>query len=336
MSEDELGRTIGLIVVPGTIDAVRVPGSRRRPGMDVAARVSAEEMAGTVRRLATLPNLTVLPGPERLSHELSPDDWFVLARRIQDVLERDQVDGVVLTHGTNNLEEIAFFLSLTVSSPKPVVVTGAMLPWNAAATDGPANLIDAVLVAASNASRSMGVVIAFGRDIFAPRNATKVSTHAPSAFAAPGAGALGSVVDDFGVRYTGMARAPGASPLRFDLATVKVLPRVDVVSSYVGADGAMIDACVAAGASGLVTAAGGGGVTTALETEALGRAVAAGVIVCQASRVRGGLVRPTEERQDRGLVAAGNLSPWKARILLMLALTQTRDVDLIRRYFANS
>lgn len=173
LAEDELRRKIGLLVVPGTIDAIVVPGSRRRPGMVASARVPAEEMAATVKRLAALPDLCVLPGPDRLSHDLSPGDWLTISRQIQDVLDRNVVDGVVVTHGTNSLEEIAYFLSLTVASPKPVVVTGAMLPWGVVGSDGILNLIDAVLVAASNRSQSRRVMVSFGRDIFNPRHATK-------------------------------------------------------------------------------------------------------------------------------------------------------------------
>src|SRR3954471_4149237 len=175
LPDNELHRKIGLLVVPGTIDALLVPGSRRRPGMVASARVPPEEMAATVRRLVSLPDLVVLPGPDRLSHHLTPDDWLAISRQIHDVLARNVVDGVVVTHGTNNLEEIAYFLSLTVPSPKPVVVTGAMLPWNAVGHDGTLNLVNAVQVAASNRSRSKGVVVAFGRDVFDPRDVTKVS-----------------------------------------------------------------------------------------------------------------------------------------------------------------
>ena len=192
---------IGLLVVPGTIDALRVPGSRRQPGMIASARVAAEEMVAAISSLAAIPTTCILPGPERLSHELTADDWVEISRKIQNVLDCDAVDGVVVTHGTNNLEEITYFLSLTVKSAKPVVVTGAMLPWNSVGTDGTSNLINAIRVAASEHSRSHGVLVAFGRDVFSPRTATKISTYSLSAFAAPGAGPVGRLDGDNLVRY---------------------------------------------------------------------------------------------------------------------------------------
>jgi L-asparaginase len=330
----ELRPRIGLLVVPGTIDALRVPGSRRQPGMIASARVTAEEMVAAVSSLAAIPTTCIIPGPERLSHELTAVDWVEIFRKIQNVLDCDAVDGVVVTHGTNNLEEITYFLSLTVKSAKPVVVTGAMLPWNNVGTDGTSNLINAIRVAASEHSRSHGVLVAFGRDVFSPRTATKISTHALSAFAAPGAGPVGRLDGDNLVRYYQTPILPAADAPIIDLAAAGAMPRVDVIDSYIGADGVMIDACVDAGAAGLVTAAGGGGVTTTEEHKALLRAADKGVVVCQASRVTGGVVQLTEERVDNGFVAADNLSPWKARILLMLALTQTRDVAKIRHFFA--
>jgi L-asparaginase len=329
----EPGR-IGLMVIPGTIDALEIEGSRRQPGMLASARIAADEIVATIERLAPLPELSILPGPERLSHELKNSDWIDVAQRIQDALDGEMVDALVVTHGTNNLEELAYFLSLTVSSEKPVVVTGAMLPWNSAGADGRWNLINAIRVAASPRSRGRGVIVAFGRDVFESRSVTKVSTHALSAFDAPGGGAIGLLDGDGVVRYNRPAQQRSSEPPPIVLAEASKMPRVDIVASYVGADSVIIDSCVASGAAGLVTAAGGGGIVTPREHAALLRAAAGGVIVCQASRVSGGVAQLTNERLDNGFVAAGDLSPWKARILLMLALTQSRDVSRIRDYFS--
>jgi L-asparaginase len=324
-------RRIGLLAVPGTIDALHVPGSLRQPGMDVSARASAHQMVAAVEsHLADL-EIVVLPGPGRLSHELTGHDWLTVARAVEEALSH-RLDGIVVTHGTNNLEEIAYFLALTLRFDEPVVVTGAMLPWNAPGTDGPFNLIQALRVAASESSRGRGVLIAFGREVFGPRTATKISTIALSAFGAPGAGPLGRLDANEAVRYHEPVLRPALPDI--DLATLGSLPRVDVIASHSGADGALIEASVSAGAAGLVTAAGGGGVTTGAELQALKAAAAQGVVVCQASRVPGGLVQLTRERLAHGFVAAGTLSPWKARILLMLALTHTRDVERVRDLFA--
>jgi L-asparaginase len=276
--------------------------------------------------------ISILPGPQRLSHELTGEDWLTVARAVQRALEADVVDAVVVTHGTNNLEEIAYLLALTIGSEKPVVVTGSMLPWNVLGTDGASNLTQAVRLAAADASRGRGVLIAFGREILAPRSATKISTTALSAFAAPGAGPLGRIDPHGTVRYT--QGSLGHQAPAFHLTNIAGLPRVDVIASHPGADGSIVDACVAAGAAGLVTAAGGGGVTTTAELRALRTAADGGVIVCQASRIPGGVVQLTQERMDNGFVAAGDLSPWKARILLMLALTRSKDLARIRDIFS--
>jgi L-asparaginase len=169
--------------------------------------------------------------------------------------------------------------------------------------------------------------------VFDPRSVTKVSTDSLAAFGAPGAGPVGSL-DGTAVRFVAGPQSPGTDAPEIDIAAVDRLPRVDVICSLPGADGTLIDAAVAAGAAGLVTAAGGRGATSPDELEALLRAAANGVVVCQASRVAGGIAPTTEERLDHGFVAAGDLSPWKARILLMLALSRTRDVATVRHYFA--
>ena len=324
---------VGLMVIGGTIDALEIEGSRRQPGMLASARVAPDEIVATIERLASIPKLDILWGPQRLSHELENSDWIQVAQRIQDVLDGGTADAVVVTHGTNNLEELAYFLSLTVRSEKPVVVTGAMLPWNSVGADGRWNLINAIRVAASPLSWRRGTLVAFGRDVFDPRSLTKMSTHALSAFAAPGAGPVGRLDGDGIVRYNGPPRQRSSEPPPIVLAEASKMPRVDIIMSYVGADGSVIESCVASGAAGLVTAAGGGGVVTPREHAALLRAAAGGVIVCQASRVSGGVAQLTNERLDDGFIAAGDLNPWKARILLMLALTQSQDVDRIRDYF---
>jgi L-asparaginase len=322
------------MVVPGTIDALEIEGSRRQPGMLASARVAADEIVATVQRLMVLPELENLSGPERLSHELENDDWLNVAARIQNALDGDTIDALVVTHGTNNLEELAYFLSLTIRSQKPVVVTGAMLPWNSPGADGRWNLVNAIRIAASPASLGRGVMVAFGRDVFESRSVTKVSTHAMTAFSAPGGGAIGRLDGDGILRYNRPPPPQRSFEPPIVLAAATKIPRVDIIVSYVGADSAVIESCVANGAAGIVTSAGGGGIVTPREHAALLTAAAGGVIVCQASRVSGGVAQLTNERLDDGFVAAGDLNPWKARILLMLALTQSRDVGRVRDYFS--
>jgi len=211
------------------------------------------------------------------------------------------------------------------------VLVGAMRPANGLGADGPLNLVDAVRVAAAPESR--GVVVVLNQTIHAAPWVTKTTTFRPDAFASPDTGPIGYVEADGRVAFH---NRPVLLPerLRFDAGDFLKMPRVDLITSYVGADGVLIDAAVGAHAKGIVMAGTGAGRCTPAEDEALDRAVAAGVVVCQATRVAGGRVLRSPRMRSRGLVTADALSPWKARILLGLALTRTSDVDELQAHFA--
>jgi L-asparaginase/Glu-tRNA(Gln) amidotransferase subunit D len=186
---------------------------------------------------------------------MTPTIWLNLSRAISDTLRaRPDLAGVVVTHGTDTMEETAYFLDLTVGDPRPVVVTGAMRPADGIGIDGPANLYNAVRVAAAGTARDRGTMIVMNDEIFAARDATKANAVRPNAFSAPYRGDLG-VADPEGIVFH---RKPDR-PAVFDISAVRELPRVDIVYSYSGAAGTEVDAFVAAGAKGLVVAATGCG-----------------------------------------------------------------------------
>jgi L-asparaginase type II len=229
------------------------------------------------------------------------------------------------------MEETAYFLDLTVGDTRPVIVTGAMRPADGVGIDGPANLMHAVRVAVSPASRGRGTMILMNDEILAARDATKSNTTRPNAFTAPVRGDLG-VADPEMVVFN----RPASREQTFDISSLRALPRVDIVYSYVGADGADVDALVAAGAKGLVVAATGRGSIPPLQRQAIGRAMQKGVVVVVGSRAGAGGV-PVGDGQgrggDAGTIGTGDLNVQKARVLLMLALTRTSNAKEIATIF---
>jgi L-asparaginase len=323
--------TVVLLSTGGTITSVG------RDRLDLASYIengvhlgpgellSSVPEAGTVAEVREIPYLS---GP---SHGLRHEDWVRLVATLEEILAAPDIDGVVLTHGTNTLEETAYFLSLVLRTAKPVVLTGAMRPSSGIVADGPLNLLEAIRVAAAPQSRNRGVLVVMAEEIFAPRDVTKMSTYRLDAFRSPDGGPIGHADIDGSVRYRHSASQPGEGLPTFDLGGG--LPRVDVVASYVGADGVLIDAAVGAGARGIVSAGTGAGRPTPAELEALTRARDAGVVVCQTSRVGSGVVVASPGLQAKGFVAAGNLGPWKARLLLALALTVSDDPARVQLIF---
>lgn len=322
---------VALVVTGGTIDSL---GKDR---LDLAWYIEAGQRLQSGELLARLPEVESIARVEEVpfrrlpSHALVDKDWLDLVSTIHALFESDRADGVVITHGTNTLEETAYFLTLTLKSDRPVVVTGAMRPASAISADGDLNLLNAIRVAADPSSRQRGALVVLNDTIHAGRDVTKTATYRVQTFQGRDLGPLGYADGDGRVVYYHQTARRHTINSEFDLANLDSLPRVDVVVSYVGADGAMIDAAVAAGAKGIISAGTGAGRPTPAEDEALTRAHEQGVVICQSSRVGSGRVVRSPSLIKRGFVAADNLQPWKARLLLSLALTVTQDPDEIQR-----
>jgi L-asparaginase len=320
---------VAIFFTGGTIDSV---GADR---LDLAWYIEAGQRLEKGAFLERIPEVDSLARVEETSfrrlssHALVDKDWLDLLRTVQD----SQADGVVITHGTNTLEETAYFLNLTLKTDRPVVLVGAMRPSSAISADGYLNLVRAVQVAADPASRGRGVLVVLNDTILGARDVTKTNTYRVQTFSGRDLGPLGYADADGRVVFSHRPDKKHTLQTEFDVFGLDSLPRVDVVVSYVGADGALIDAAVAAGAQGIVSAGTGAGRPTPREDEALDRAVACGVLVCQSSRVGSGRVVRAPSLVQRGMVAADNLVPWKARALLALALTRTRDPAEIQRMF---
>ena len=267
------------------------------------------------------------------STAIGPDEWLRLAQRINALLESDGTDGVVVTHGTATLEETAYFLHLAVKSSKPVVVTGAMRPPTALGTDADLNLLDAIRVAASPAAAGMGVLTVLNNEIQCARDVMKTNTFRVETFKPNELGFLGYADSDGQVV---MYRAPlrrHTAGAEFDVTGLDSLPRVDIVYCYAGSDELLVNAVSANKSDGLILAGFGGGSFPPRAIEAAAKAVDDGMPVILASRSPNGRVVMTPRKDELGFVVSDNLQPQKARILLMLALTLTRERSEIQRMF---
>jgi L-asparaginase len=325
---------IALILTGGTIDSV---GKDR---LDLAWYIEANRRLGTGELLAQVPEVGGIAQVQEVafrrlpSHALVDKDWIDLARKIETIFANDQADGIVVTHGTNTLEETAYFLNLTLKTDKPVMLVGSMRPSSALSADGYLNVLNAVRVAADPQSRGQGCLVVMNETIFSGRDVTKNATYRLNAFQSRDLGPLGFADADGKVVYYHRPTRPHTIHSEFDVGGIESLPRVDIVVSYVGADGAMIEAAAAAGAKGIVSAATGAGRPTPAEDAAFDRMFKErGVIMCLCSRVASGRVVRSPGLKRRGFVASDNLQPWKARLLLALALTRTSNAEEIQRMF---
>lgn len=257
-----------------------------------------------------------------------------LAQRAQAVLEAPETDGVVITHGTDTMEETAYFLQLTLKTEKPVVLTGAMRPATACSADGPMNLLEAVQLAADEAARGLGVLVVMDDEIHSARDVEKTHTASLAALASPPFGPLGFFAGGRPRLYRApLRRHTAASPLFLPEPSLP-LPRVDILYTHADEDGALVEAAVRAGAQGLVYAGSGMGSISAGAEPALLLAARQGIAVVRASRTRAGAVVPSlPQWEQAGFVSGDTLTPEKARILLQLALLRTRDPQEIQRLF---
>jgi L-asparaginase len=270
------------------------------------------------------------------SQDMSDAVWLKLAERINEVLAKADVDGVVVTHGTDTMEETAYFLNLVVKSTKPVVMTGSMRPSTALSADGPLNIYNAVAVAGDPAAAGRGVLVAANDDIHAARDITKTNTTDVQTFMSPGYGLIGTTL--YGKQtFFRMPYRKHTSGSEFSVKGVTALPRVDVIYANADMSPDLIDAAVKLGAKGIVIAGVGDGNMTTPALDALVRAVKAGVVCVRSSRVATGSTwRNSEVNDDKmGFVASEELNPSKARVLLKLALMKTTDPVAIQKMFTD-
>ena len=269
------------------------------------------------------------------SQDMGNDVWMVLAKRVNELLAQTDVNGIVITHGTDTMEETAFFLSLVTNSNKPVVLVGAMRPSTAISADGPANLYNAVVTAASPASMGRGVLVCMNGKVYGAADVTKTNTTSVETFQSPNSGALG-YVHNGEVRYFHPAAKPADAPY-FNIAGIKALPKVGIAYGYSNVEGDVVDMMIEKDYKGIVYAGVGNGNIHKNVFPELEKARKDGIIVVRSSRVPTGATTLDAEVDDNKyeFVASWGLNPQKARILLMLALTKTDDWKAIQKYFNN-
>jgi L-asparaginase len=307
---------------------------------DVQAGYTSGQV-GVEQLLAAVPQakkLAVLRGEQIAnigSQDMNDEVWLKLARRVNELTAMPDVAGVVITHGTDTIEETAYFLNLVVKSRKPVVLTAAMRPSTALSADGPLNFFNAVAVAASQDAAGRGVLVVVNDWVHGASSLTKTSTTAVQTFLSPLTGLVGTVA--YGeIDFNRGPIGRHTSESEFSLDGVTALPRVDIIMAHENMDGALIDGAVAAGAKGLVIAGVGNGNMTAPALTALAKHAKAGVVCVRSTRVTTGRVgRNVEVDDDKaGFVASLDHNPQKARVLLRLALLKSRSTADLQRLFS--
>ncbi|OBA06805.1 L-asparaginase [Paenibacillus polymyxa] len=297
-----------------------------------AGALGVETLINAVPEMKSIANVSGEQVVNVGSPDVNNEILLKLAKRTNELLARDDVDGIVITHGTDTLEETAYFLNLVVKSDKPVVVVGSMRPATAISADGPFNLYNAVKVAGAAASKGQGVLVLLNDRIGAARYITKTNTTAVDTFKSVEQGYLGAVVGDQVYYYNKSTHKHTTSSV-FDISNLTQLPQVDILYEYQNNGRYLYDAAVAAGAKGIVVAGSGNGSLSKTSSEGAEAAGKKGVIIARSTRVGTGVVSPSTTDAASNFVSTDSLNPQKARILLMLALTQTHDVNQIQTFF---
>lgn len=322
------------IVVLATGGTIAGAGVSSTGSAYTSGQVKIDAMLDAVPNIRKLANLKGEQIANVGSQDMSVKVWLDLAKRINELLATKDVDGIVITHGTDTQEETAYFLNLTVKSDKPVVLTGSMRPSTALSAEGPLNLYNAVALAANKEARGYGVMVVMNDEIHAAKDVRKMITTPVQTFQSPQEGLIGTII--FGeALFFHKPSGKNTVNSEFSVDGVTSLPRVDIVYAYADASPDIIDLLVKAGTKGIVIAGVGDGNMNAGTLEACKKATAAGVPVVRASRVPIGavLIKGEIVDADYGTVSSDELNPQKARVLLMLALQKQRSRDELQRLF---
>lgn len=307
-SATDVGYKSGALAVDLLIDAV--------PKMREIAEVRGEQVASIG------------------SQDMNDEVWLKLAKRVNEVLRSADTDGVLITHGTDTLEETSYFLSLVTKSDKPVVVVGSMRPATAVSADGPGNIYNGVATIASAGARGKGTLVVLNDEIHYARNVVKTNTTSVQTFQSINRGPAGVVHTGKIQWFEPMDRKVGNAS-EFSVEALDKLPRVDVLYAHASMSVDLIEAAVRGGAQGIVVAGVGDGNMTKPALDALTKAAKSGVVVVRSTRLASGVVLRNNEVNDDelGLVVSGELNPAKSRVLLQLALTKTQEPARIQKMF---
>lgn len=321
--------TITVLATGGTIAGV---GSSSTQASYTPGKLGVERLINAVPELKKIANVQGEQVVNIASQDMNNEIWLRLAKKINTACAK--TDGFVITHGTDTLEETAYFLNLTVKCDKPVVIVGSMRPATAMSADGPFNLYNAVITAGDPQSAGRGVLVVMNDKVLDARDVTKTHTTEVQTFQSPNFGPLGYIYNGK-VDYQRSPERKHTTQTPFDVSQMNSLPKVGIIYNYANAADAPVKALIAEGYQGIVSAGVGNGNMYKTVFDSMAKAAHAGVVVVRSSRVPTGYTTENGEVDDArfGFVAAGTLSPQKARILLQLALTQTKDAKQIQAMF---
>lgn len=322
---------IHILATGGTIAGT---GSSATSSNYTAGQVAISTLLKAVPELNNIANITGEQVVRIGSQDMNDDVWLTLAKRINELLRRPDIDGIVITHGTDTMEETAYFLNLTVKSDKPVVLVGAMRPSTALSADGPLNLYNAVVVAGAKESMGKGVLVAMNGLVLGAESVLKMNTIDVQTFQAPNSGALGYIFNGK-VHYNMLPLKKHTTQSIFDVTRLTSLPKVGIVYSYSNIEADMVRPLLDNGYRGIIHAGVGNGNIHKNIFPLLIDARRKGILVVRSSRVPTGPTTLDAEVNDAEyqFVASQELNPQKSRVLLMLALTITNDWKLIQEYF---
>lgn len=321
------------IIVLGTGGTLASIASDRLSSKYDTAAIPVEALLADLPELMNIATISSEQVAQINSENMTEAVWLTLAKRTQALANSDDIDGIVITHGTDTMEETAFFLNCVVHTKKPIVFTGAMRPANAVSADGLKNLFNAIVLAASSESYDKGVLVTLNDIIHHSRDVTKTNVNSVDAFKSPELGILGYLHDGEPHYYRSVMK-PHTDASEFSVNDIEALPKVHIVYGYVGNNAALVNACVEDNAAGIISAGVGQGYQPEITTNALIEARKNGVIIVRCSRVRNGIISRDPKIDDQhDFVVSHMLSAQKARILLALALTKTNSTDEIQDIF---
>lgn len=299
-----------------------------------AGNIGVKELINAVPEMKNLANLTGEQFINIPSTNMNPEIWLKLSKRVNTLLNKNDIDGIVITHGTDTMEETAYFLNLTVKSKKPVVMVGAMRPATAMSADGSLNLYNAVGVARDKNSFNRGVMVVMNNEIHQARDVTKTNTSDVAAFKSLNFGKIGSV-NYANAEFNSKFYKKHTINSDFNIMQCEKLPQVDIIYAYAGDSDKFIQTAVNSGSKGIILAGMGNGNPSQKVWDALAKVAKSGIVIVRSSRVGSGSTSQNSVIDDKkfGFITADNLNPQKARILLMLALSKTQNIDEIQEIF---
>lgn len=321
------------IVILATGGTIAGTGENGKTTNYKAGNLDIQDLINSVSNLDKIANIYGEQIANVDSNDITINHWLTLVNRINELSKDDNIDGFVITHGTDTLEETAYFLDLTVKTEKPVVVTGAMRPSTATSADGPFNLYQSVALAASDSSKGQGSMVVFSDGIYSGRTVQKVNTFKTNAFNSREFGCLGYMRDNIPYFFNKSIK-PHTINSEFDITGLNKLPMVSIAYFNIGADPSILD-YLSQISDGIVIAGSGSGSFSSSWIEKVKELDKKGIPVVRSSRIGSGIILKDEEMDKSANSIPGNtLSPSKARILLSLALTKTKKYSEIEKIFA--